>query len=640
MMLIFLLLQGTGMAQVRIYGSSPFQDSLWAVDTTSLQVVHRVAPSLAGFTITGMNGMAYDPVNHEAYIIMKLSGVTGRVLGKIDLSTGVCTQVGNLGDNFSSIAFRADGQLFGVTGDGATVPETLYLIDKSNGSKTVATALGNGADGEIIAYNHQDDHFYHWSGNGTVVFEKISAQAPYTVTTINANAAVGETFGSLYLGNGNFYTANINSQFRHFNISGAVSANFATLPDDLRGLVIAPNFVFNEDSVCQRVEDLTVAFSGILHDTVKYAWGDGTTDIVFPAASATHTYSSAGLKTVRVILNNPYLTAPDTFLTYQVQVVNSPNVAVNTPQTAICDGNPITLTGSTGGQSQWYQNGVAIPGANSPSYSASTGGIYNLLKTNQNGCSDSAATGILLLEGTTPAPFSLGPDSTVCVGASACFGPAPVAGLIYTWSSGDSTSVACLGTAGTYVLEVSDSAGCATSDTLEVFTLALPSPVLGIDTTNCPDIAFTITDSTGTVWNWSFGDGSTANTTTPVSSHLYALNGTYNIVYTASNACGSTTDSTQLSITCVLDAVDHALAGRVTVYPNPFEGQLNILLDLPAIEEVSLELRDLSGKLIQSEQHEGMVQIIEFKPDANLSQGVYLLTVKTMEGNATIRIMK
>ncbi|MBK8520915.1 MAG: DUF11 domain-containing protein [Chitinophagaceae bacterium] len=159
--------------QTVLAGTSPFQDSLWTVRYPGLTtILTHLGPTLSGFTITGINGLATHPMTGEHYSILKVSGVSGRVLAKINLQTGVCTQIGNLGDNFSSITFRYDGQLFGVTGDGATVPETLYLIDHTNATKTLVRALGAGADGEVICYNPDDNFIYHWSGNGTVVYEK------------------------------------------------------------------------------------------------------------------------------------------------------------------------------------------------------------------------------------------------------------------------------------------------------------------------------------------------------------------------------------------------------------------------------------------------------------------------------------
>ena len=64
------------------------------------------------------------------------------------------------------------GVLFAVTGNGA-VPETMYTLNQTNGVSTFFQTLGNGSDGEVIAYNPNDGLMYHWSG-GTVVFETIN----------------------------------------------------------------------------------------------------------------------------------------------------------------------------------------------------------------------------------------------------------------------------------------------------------------------------------------------------------------------------------------------------------------------------------------------------------------------------------
>jgi hypothetical protein len=41
-----------------------------------------------------------------------------------------------MGDKFSSITFSENGQLYGVTCDGAITPESLYQIDKNTGVAT------------------------------------------------------------------------------------------------------------------------------------------------------------------------------------------------------------------------------------------------------------------------------------------------------------------------------------------------------------------------------------------------------------------------------------------------------------------------------------------------------------------------
>ena len=45
-------------------------------------IVKRLAPSIPGFTITGINGL-HASHNREHYAILKLSGVSGRVLPRL-----------------------------------------------------------------------------------------------------------------------------------------------------------------------------------------------------------------------------------------------------------------------------------------------------------------------------------------------------------------------------------------------------------------------------------------------------------------------------------------------------------------------------------------------------------------------------
>lgn len=71
--------------------------------------------------------------------------------------------------------------LFGVTGDGATQPETLYRISTADGSTTQVTVLGDGDDGEAIASD--GTLLYHLSGLNTLAYDSIDPAGP-TVTSI------------------------------------------------------------------------------------------------------------------------------------------------------------------------------------------------------------------------------------------------------------------------------------------------------------------------------------------------------------------------------------------------------------------------------------------------------------------------
>ena len=55
---------------------------------------------------------------------------------------------------------QATAVLYGVTGDGASVPETLYTLNTGHASAPFVTMLGNGDDGELAAVNPTVDVRY------------------------------------------------------------------------------------------------------------------------------------------------------------------------------------------------------------------------------------------------------------------------------------------------------------------------------------------------------------------------------------------------------------------------------------------------------------------------------------------------
>jgi hypothetical protein len=110
------------------------------------------------------------------YAIVRVTGSQSvRRLAQVNPS-GVTTVIGPLGDNFASLAFRVDGVCFAVTGNGATVPESLFTVDLTTAATTLVMPLGAGSDGEAIAFG-DDGYLYHFSGYGVPnvdeIFERI-----------------------------------------------------------------------------------------------------------------------------------------------------------------------------------------------------------------------------------------------------------------------------------------------------------------------------------------------------------------------------------------------------------------------------------------------------------------------------------
>jgi len=204
----------------RVIGVSPSLDSIWVLDTVNFEVTRRLGPTPnSGGLFTGFNGLAVHPQTEEIYILCKQNGVSGRMLGKLNLLTGVVTLIGNLNDNFASITFNANGTLFGVTGDGAAIPETVYRINTANASKTLLQHLGNGVDGEVISYCSVNNKMYHWSGSAPVVYERFDTSFAGGQNLPVSNTD-GETSGAIYKGRGKFLISNINSHFGVVDTAG------------------------------------------------------------------------------------------------------------------------------------------------------------------------------------------------------------------------------------------------------------------------------------------------------------------------------------------------------------------------------------------------------------------------------------
>ena len=239
-----------GPARGALYGVNPFtndattplsSEGLFTLDYNTGAIVAGTIVTVPARTITGLNSVTLDPTTGTAYAIVKAAAVASRILITLDLTTGVGVEIGLLGDNFSSLAFRSDGQLFGMTGDGAAVPETLFQIDKTTAVPVLATTLGNGADGEVIAYHPGDNAFYHWSGNGTEIFERVAATTPFAVTNIpiSGPSVTAEIMGAVWdPARSQFLAHNIGSQMDFWTTAGVRSGQQAATTQDVRGLAL------------------------------------------------------------------------------------------------------------------------------------------------------------------------------------------------------------------------------------------------------------------------------------------------------------------------------------------------------------------------------------------------------------------
>jgi hypothetical protein len=166
--------------------------SAWlrTIDAADGSTMDRVVITLSGEIVLGSNGLARNPQTGTLYAILKLLGVSTRELVTLDPDTGVATSVGNTGDKFAAITFASDGTLYGMTGDGAAVPQALYTLSTVDAAPTFLTSFGapeeGVTDGEALAFNPADGLLYRASGigppNTAEIFETIE---PGTLAVVN-----------------------------------------------------------------------------------------------------------------------------------------------------------------------------------------------------------------------------------------------------------------------------------------------------------------------------------------------------------------------------------------------------------------------------------------------------------------------
>lgn len=245
--------------------------------------------------------------------------------------------------------------------------------------------------------------------------------------------------------------------------------------------------------------------------------------------------STAGAGTYTCVITD---NCSSTFTVNVTVSVNPLPVVTLSGNSSVCAGDSTLLTASSGGTSQWYLNGVAIVGATSNTYYASTAGVYNMTKTNLNGCVDSAATGITVVVNALPVVTANASATTVCSGSPITFTGSGATS--YTWSNGVTDGVPFNTTAaGYYLVNGTDGNGCSNSDSVMITVNALPVVALGVDTALCGGSITLDAGNAGASYLWN--DNSTAQTLTAT------VTGNYYVTVTDANTC-SNSDTVSVTV--------------------------------------------------------------------------------------------
>jgi PKD repeat protein len=142
------------------------------------------------------------------------------------------------------------------------------------------------------------------------------------------------------------------------------------------------------------------------------------------------------------------------------------------------------------------------------------------------------------------------------------------------------------------------------------------------------DFTNTSTTTGTTTYAWDFGDSNTDATENP--SHTYASGGTYTVVLTVTDSCGTNSFTGTVSTSV---GVNELSLAHVSVYPNPSSGVFSIEASM---EMETAYITDLSGKLIFTGELSGNETVIDAEKFAS---GTYFLSIRFADGMIqTIRL--
>lgn len=276
-------------AQELYFATTSDDDSLRVIDVSSGTIIDAKAITVVGEMVVKSNGLARNPSNDELFCLLQLQGQPNRFLAQLDTVTGAATLIGDTGDKFAGIVFNNAGVLYGVTGDGGNVPEALYTINISNASTTLASTLGNGDDGETIAYDPNNNLFYHASGIGTGrVYERLNVA--FAVTNIPITGVDYEEATALtYRGNGSFLLASWERIYDIDLAGNVIPVDTLNFFHGWKGLVRTYGYLDLEEMSATKTTPKLVKIVDIFGREVKdepnklliYVYSDGTMKKIF-----------------------------------------------------------------------------------------------------------------------------------------------------------------------------------------------------------------------------------------------------------------------------------------------------------------------------------------------------------------------
>ncbi|MBL7923217.1 MAG: fibronectin type III domain-containing protein [Bacteroidia bacterium] len=203
--------------------------------------------------------------------------------------------------------------------------------------------------------------------------------------------------------------------------------------------------------------------------------------------------------------------------------------------TTFCQGGSVTLTAQSGTSYSWSN------GQTTQSITVSQNGSFTVAVNNGSGCAAVSAPVNVTVNSAPTASITMNGSGTICQGQNITLTASP--GSSFAWSNGASSQSIQVGSAGNYMVTVTNSNGCsATSSPVSINVTAAPSAVISNSgpTTFCQGGSVTLSAPSGYSYTWS--NGSTSQQITVGNS------GNYSVTVSAGANCSATSQVVAVTV--------------------------------------------------------------------------------------------
>ena len=310
-----------------------------------------------------------------------------------------------------------------------------------------------------------------------------------------------------------------------------------------------------------------------------------------------------------------------------------------TPDT-ICSGSSSTLNANAGGGSGVYtyswspSTGLSSTTVSNPTASPTTTTTYTVTINDGSNTTTGSVTVYVNPAPTDPTSVSASPTS-ICSGENVTLSYQGGSGATFVWytsscggtqvGTGNNFTVTPTTTTTYYGRWESNSCGVSLCKQAQVVVNAAPSADFSYVDNGNLTVDFTSLATNATSWNWNFGDATTSTQTNP--SHTYLSGGTYNVTLTVDNAYGCGPDSI-IKVVDVVTGISNKNSNSdfVNIYPNPNNGQFNILLNSNKAETIIVNVYNIEGQKVISKNINKIEGEYNYTFNANsLAGGIYNL---------------